>query len=197
VLILGWTGMRGGDSMAAALAIPLTITGDVPFPGRDLIIALTFCVILATLVVQGLTLPRIIRWFGLPSDEAHEREVDTAEMAAARAALARLDELGAAARVEPELIAALRSHYEHLAEHDPDEDAADARQHERERRLRRALIAAAREAVIDLRDDGRIGDDALREAQRPLDLEELRLDEEGDDEVALADRSDSPRETPR
>jgi hypothetical protein len=59
------------------------------------------------------------------------------------------------------------------------------------------LIAAAREAVTDLRDDGRIGDNALREAQRPLDLEELRLDEEEDGEITFADRSDAPRERPR
>src|SRR6185369_17999526 len=65
VAIVAWTGMRGMVSLAAALAIPVTIGNHTPFPGRELILYLTFCVILATLVVQGLTLPPLIRSLGV------------------------------------------------------------------------------------------------------------------------------------
>jgi CPA1 family monovalent cation:H+ antiporter len=191
VLTLGWIGMRGGDSMAAALALPLTIAAGVPFPARDLIIALTFCVILVTIVLQGLTLPFVVRRLGLTatSDE-EEREVEIAELAAARAALDRLEDLDAETTADPALIEAIRSRYEHLTEHDPDRaETTHARQHADERRLQRELVGAAREAIIALRDRGVIGDEALRETQRELDFEELRLGDEEDDAL---DESEDP-----
>ena len=79
VLILAWTGMRGGVSLAAALALPLTISGGAPFPERDLVIFLTFCVILATLVGQGLSLGPLIRLLHLQEDGSRERELDLEE----------------------------------------------------------------------------------------------------------------------
>jgi Na+/H+ antiporter len=93
VAIVAWIGMRGGLSLAAALALPLTLTGGVPFPQRDLVIFFTFAVILVTLVGQGLSLSPIIRLFGLEQDSTIEREHALAHLVAARAALSRLDEL--------------------------------------------------------------------------------------------------------
>src|SRR5438876_794340 len=87
------SGMRGGVSLAAALALPLMLVGGGSFPERDLVIFLTFCVILATLVGQGLSLGPLIRLLHLQEDGAREREHAQAHLTAAHAALARLDEL--------------------------------------------------------------------------------------------------------
>jgi monovalent cation/hydrogen antiporter len=176
VAILGWTGMRGGDSMAAALAIPFVAAGGEPFPSRDLIIALVFCVILVTLVSQGLTLPFLIRWLGVVEDEAGEREFEQAQLAATQAALERLDDLEDETWASPPLIEELRSEYSHLAGHFSDDAGDDdEEQHAVERRLQLELIEAARNALIDLRNQGVIGNEALRRVQRDLDLDELRL----------------------
>src|SRR5207245_4700176 len=93
VAIVAWTGMRGVVSLAAALALPLTIQNASPFPGRDLLLFLTFVVILATLVVQGLSLPLLIRRLGIEDDGAAETEEREARLKANQAALARLDEI--------------------------------------------------------------------------------------------------------
>src|SRR3712207_5624553 len=85
--------MRGVISLAAALALPLTTETGAPFPGRDLILFLTFCVILATLVVQGLSLPFLIRALGLEDDGSQEREETKGRIEVADAALARIEEL--------------------------------------------------------------------------------------------------------
>src|SRR5204863_9925706 len=89
VTIVAWTGMRGVVSLAAALALPLTTKDGSAFPGRDLILFLTFAVILTTLVVQGLSLPRLIRWLGVEDDRAAEKEEREARLKANEAALAR------------------------------------------------------------------------------------------------------------
>jgi monovalent cation/hydrogen antiporter len=165
--------------MAAALAIPFAVGSGAAFPGRDLIIALTFCVILVTLVLQGLSLPSLIRRLGLTEDEAVDREEDRARLAAAQAALERLDDLGAEAWAAPELIDQLRSRYGHLAGHFTDEvNPDDEEGHAARRRLRRELLEAERRAVIGLRNRGAIGDEALRRVERELDLDELRLAQE-------------------
>src|SRR5207248_4580335 len=93
VTIVAWTGMRGVVSLAAALALPLTIQNGSPFPGRDLILFLTFIVILATLVVQGLSLPPLIRRLGIEDDGAAETEEREARLKANQAALGRLHEI--------------------------------------------------------------------------------------------------------
>src|SRR5215210_1697621 len=93
VSIIAWTGMRGVISLAAALALPLKTASGTPFPGRDLIIFLTFCVILATLVVQGLSLPALIRALNLEDDGTAEREEIKGRIKVAQAALDRIDEL--------------------------------------------------------------------------------------------------------
>src|ERR671915_511392 len=94
-VVIAWTGMRGAVSMAAALALPLEVSGGAAFPGRDLIIFLAYAVIVFTIVVQGLTLPALIRWLGLQeTDAGTEREEELlARLAIGEAALRRLDEL--------------------------------------------------------------------------------------------------------
>ncbi len=93
VTIVAWTGMRGVVSLAAALAVPLTRQDGSPFPGRELILFLTFVVIVATLVAQGLTLPLLIGWLGIKDDRSMEREEREARLAANRGALDRLREI--------------------------------------------------------------------------------------------------------
>jgi CPA1 family monovalent cation:H+ antiporter len=169
--------MRGAVSLAAALALPLA------FPERDLLIFLTFVTILATLVGQGLTLPILIRRLGLGDDGSAEHEELHAREAATEAALRRLDELVTDVPGHLPLIEQLRDRYSHRAEHyvhdhghdgtgeapvDPEE-----RDHEA---IRRAVLAAERVAIIELRDGGVISDEVLRRVERDLDLEELRRD---------------------
>jgi CPA1 family monovalent cation:H+ antiporter len=174
VFVLGWAGMRGAVSLAAALALPLG------FPERDLLIFLAFVTILATLVGQGLSLPFLIRRLGLGDDGSIEHEERHAREAATEAALRRLDELVTEVPGHLPLIDQLRDRYAHRAEHyahdhDGTDDVTDPEERDHEE-IRRAVLAAERLAVIELRDRGVISDDALRRVERDLDLEELRRD---------------------
>jgi CPA1 family monovalent cation:H+ antiporter len=92
VTIVAWSGMRGVVSLAAALALPLTIAGSQPFPHRNLIIFLTFCVILATLVVQGLTLRPMIAWFDIKADGTEHREEEQARLKLAASIIEHIEE---------------------------------------------------------------------------------------------------------
>ena len=94
VAIIAWTGMRGVVSLAAALALPMTTGAGKPFPGRNLILFFTFAIILATLVLQGLSLPFIIRWLKITGDGEAEREEREARLKANEAAMARLEGTG-------------------------------------------------------------------------------------------------------
>lgn len=176
VLISGWAGMRGVVSLAAALALPTDA-----FDHRELLIFLTFSVILVTLVGQGLSLPWLIRRLGVGDDGSAAHETVHAREAATEAALARLGELEAEWPGHAELIVHLRERHQHAAEHleHPHEDfaAAPADTEEVEHAaIRQAVIDAQRLAVIDLRDRGVISDGALRAVERDLDLEELRAE---------------------
>jgi monovalent cation/hydrogen antiporter len=182
VVIIGWAGMRGVVSLAAALALPLTIAGGQPFPGRDLIIFLTFAVILVTLVGQGLTMPLLIRRLGVGDDGSEAHEEVHAREEANQAALARLDELAVEWPGHLELIDNIRARHQHAAEHlehehedFPAEQAPDQEAIEHGA-IYAAVINAQRGAVIDLRDQGVISDKALRIVERELDLEELRAE---------------------
>ena len=179
-VVLSWAGMRGVVSLAAALALPITLPDGSPFPGRDLIIFLTFCVILATLVGQGLTLPWLIRRLGVADDGAAEREEARARELAYQAALARIESLVAEWPDHRELLDQLRDRYAHRARHAVPTDGAldpDAERDLIEHRLiRLAVIEAERNAVIDLRDRGEINDEVLHRVERDLDYEELRME---------------------
>jgi Na+/H+ antiporter len=179
--VVGWMGMRGAVSLAAALALPLETDAGVPFPGRDLIIFLAFAVILGTLVFQGLTLPKLIHFLRFEEDEGEAIEDTKARIHAAEAALARLDELADEDWVRPETAERLRGLYgfrrsRFLARVDGEDDGEIERQSADFQRLRRELLEAERAAVVGLRRDGRISDEVMRRVERDLDLEDSRLD---------------------
>jgi monovalent cation/hydrogen antiporter len=178
---VSWAGMRGAVSLAAALALPLTTDAGAPFPGRDLILYLAFCVILATLVGQGLTMPLVIRLLGLESDRHAETEEARARIRAAEAALARLEELVDEDWVPPDTAERLRGlysfrHGRFTARHERDDESTHEELQRAYRRLRRELLAAEREALDELRRDGVITEQVLQRVVRDLDLEDLRLD---------------------
>jgi monovalent cation/hydrogen antiporter len=174
-LVIGWSGMRGAVSLAAALALPRD------FPMRNLILFLTFAVILATLVLQGLTLPALIRRLRFEADDAEEREEVKARLAAAQAALDRLDELAGADWTRDDTVERLHGLYEFrrrrlkarggYLEDDGAEDRSLAYQ-----RLLRELLVAQRQAIVRLRNQGKISNDVMHRIERELDLEDTRLE---------------------
>jgi len=184
VVIIAWTGMRGGVSLAAALA--LLARGDLSRPRVNLITFLVFGVILGTLVVQGLTLPALIARLRLSDDgAATDREEVTARITAMQAVLARLSDPAPVEGASPEGIEHLRAYYEkraaHLASHldggtgdgaSPSEGADPV--HDL-RRLKREMLGVERGAVIGLRNRGVIGDETMRRIEHDLDLDEARF----------------------
>jgi Na+/H+ antiporter len=181
-VVLAWSGMRGAVSLAAALALPLTTDAGSSFPNRELIVFLTFSVILGTLVVQGLTLPKLIDAVDLEDDSRLEEKEDTkARIYAAEAALARLEELADEEWVREDTADRLRRLYDFRrnrfkARFDGDDDGAIEQRSTDYQRLLRELIEAERVAVRALRRDRRISDDVMRRVERDLDLEEARLE---------------------
>lgn len=180
--LMSWSGLRGAVSLAAALAIPLTTDAGGPFPGRSLILFLTFAVILGSLVIQGLTLPAVIRVLDLEDDSAVEvREEARARIEAARAAVVRLDELAGEDWVRDDTAERMRGLYDFRQRRfsaridDGDDGAIEARSLDYQR-LRRELLDAERGAVYELRRTGEISDEVARRITRDLDLEDARLD---------------------
>ena len=173
--ILSWAGIRGAVSLVAALALP------AHFPDRDLIIFLTFSVIVATLVLQGLTLPGLIRVLGVSDDGGAEREEAKARIRTAEAALARLEELLEEGTVHPHTAARLRGSLgfrrdRFLARFDDGDDGAIEERSAAYQRVTRELLAAEHAALITLRNEGVIDDNVMQRVQRDLDLEAARLD---------------------
>jgi Na+/H+ antiporter len=181
-LVMAWAGMRGGVALAAALALPLETDAGAPFPQRDLILLLTFAVIFTTLVLQGLTLPLLIRRLGVRDDGAEEeREELQARLAAADAALAELDALAEEPWTRSDTIDRMRGlfNYRRRRFGARDGTAPDDGLEDRSLAYQRALhevIAAQRRALIRLRNDGAISDQVMRRLERELDLEETRLE---------------------
>jgi CPA1 family monovalent cation:H+ antiporter len=179
--LIGWTGLRGAVTLAAALALPLTTNSGAPFPQRDLLIYLAFCVILATLVLQGLSLPLVIRLLNLEDDGTAAKEETKARVYAADAALARLEELAGEPWVREDTAERMRGQYRFRqsrfsARFDAEDDGAIEQRSQDYQRLRRELLDAERHAVVELRRQGRINDDIMNLVQRDLDLEDARLD---------------------
>ncbi len=183
LFIVGWAGMRGVVSLAAALAVPtLTATGT-PFPQRDLVLFLSFSVILVTLVLQGLSLPPLIRFLGLGDDGLARREEHSARRHAAEAALACIDGLMCERPAEcaaTPLIAVMRERYTNqLRTYDEQAVAAGntclSDQPAVETELQLRILTAARQRVLELRAEGLIDDEALLMIERDLDIEELWL----------------------
>ncbi|MDX6380323.1 MAG: monovalent cation/hydrogen antiporter [Rubrobacteraceae bacterium] len=176
--VISWTGMRGVISLAAALSLPLSVEGGAPFPGRDLILFLTFAVILATLVVQGLSLPALIR--GLEDDGPAEQEEVQGRIKVAESALARLEELAEEEWVREDTAERVRGLYTYrrsrfVARLDGDEDGLEERSSAYQRLLRE-LLRAQRQTLIQLRNGGSIGDEVMHRIEHDLDLEESRLE---------------------
>ncbi len=178
LFLIGWTGMRGIVSLAAALALPLTVAPGVPFPHRNEIILITFGVILSTLVLQGLTLAPLVRALRLPEDDSLAREEALARDRAAVAALRRLDELAAEPWAIHEQVDRARLRYTQGQRRfsslrgeggTPPEAAAAFR------RLRHETLTAERNALIELRDRGLISDAVLHQLEYELDVETLRI----------------------
>ena len=176
VTIVAWAGMRGAVSLAAALAIPLDVAN------RDLLIFLTFVVILVTLVGQGLTLAPLIRLLGVADDGIAEREDAKARVLAADAALARLDELAGESWVRDDTAERMRGLYgfrrERFSGRLDGTRLEVEEQSQAYQRLRRELLQAEEDAVIELRRVGKIADDVMHRVLRDIALEEQRLDAE-------------------
>jgi NhaP-type Na+/H+ or K+/H+ antiporter len=174
VAVVAWAGMRGVVSLAAALALP------VEFPERSLIQFLTFTVIITTLVLQGLTLPALVRVLGIKAGDGQLEEERQARLVAARAAVDRIDRLEEETVGHQELIDHLRETYAHRTEHIDISDGTPRDEAEQELLehsvIRRKVIDAEREAVIEMRDRGELSDEVMRRLERDLDLEELRED---------------------
>lgn len=181
--VLASTGVRGIVSLAAALAIPFATRGGHPFPGRDLILFLTFSVILVTLVGQGLLLPAVIRVLGLANAGRRERHSDRAEEFAARrqaieAARARLDYLAANRKLPEDIVAPIRAyHRERLTRvgHRSDGDDGHRKLTQLRDDVETDLIAAERKLINDLYRDGKLKDEARRRIERELDLREAHF----------------------
>ena len=173
--VIAWAGIRGAVSLAAALALPADL------PHRDLLVFFTFVVILVTLVGQGLSLPVLIRLIGIEDDGGAEREDAKARIKAAEAALMRLEELALEDWVREDTVERMRGAYRFRstrfrARYDgADEDGAEERSIQYQR-LRRELLDAERQAVLELRNDGTITEEVMQRVQRDIDLEDSRLD---------------------
>ena len=181
VFVIGWTGMRGVIALAAAISLPETLASGQPFAARNLIVFLTFSVILVTLVLQGLTLPPLIRALGLSTNEGMETEERSARRIILEEALAYLSAERATDGDRFEHIYDDLVHrYRHrLAAVGGTDDASDEHDHSpatysRLREIARGAVQAERTAMIRLRDEGRISDDSLRLIERELDLQESR-----------------------
>ncbi|MGH8101951.1 MAG: Na+/H+ antiporter, partial [Chthoniobacterales bacterium] len=177
--LIAWTGLRGADSLAGALAIPFVLPNNEPFPGRDLILLLTFCVIFGTLVLQGITLAPLVGWLGVMDDHVTEKEERLARLKANEAALARLEAIESLHQANPKTVERLRSEYVDRIQQLRSEGAEE----KRVRRLfspdfeelARQALDTERETVITLRNEETISDQAFRRIQRDIDLAEARL----------------------
>jgi CPA1 family monovalent cation:H+ antiporter len=177
-LLIGWSSMRGAVALAAALAIPTTVDGGGAFPDRSLVIFLTYSVILATLVLQGLTLGPLIAALRLRSDGLDEQEEVAARIRMTEAGLARIDALveeGSVPSETAERTRALRDFRRRRFAARMDGDSSIDERSRRYQDFMHQVIAAEREALVLMRNAGEITDDVRRTVERDLDLEEARL----------------------
>jgi Na+/H+ antiporter len=175
VAVVAWTGMRGVDSLAAAMAVPLMVQDGSLFPGRNLILFLTFTVIFATLVLQGLTLPSIIRLLKVVDDGVTDREERMARIKANQAALAHLDE--SRGRVDPKVAERLQVEYEDRLRQLEVGDASNVggqSGRSEYRRLLQEALEVERRVILQLRNERAINDEVLRRIQHDIDLAEAR-----------------------
>lgn len=176
--VVAWAGMRGVVSLAAALALPLTIKGDAPFPNRNLIIFLTFCVIFATLVIQGLSLRPIIRYLGIKTDGREAEDEEATRLYIASSVIEYIEE-NYSLSLSDEVLAQIKTKYEiriqRLRKDLTRHNKFDVEQINEFHRIQQELINRERLLVIRLRKEAKISDEVLRRMEYELDLEETRL----------------------
>jgi monovalent cation/hydrogen antiporter len=182
-IVIGWSGMRGAVSLAAALALPLETDAGAPLPDRDLVLFITFAVILVTVVGQGLTLPTLVRQLRLGGGGEDERSEEIrARLTAAKAAIDSLDQLEAEDWTRADTIERVRGLYEFrkrrfaaqagkLEDEDGIEDRSLTYQ-----RMMHIIYGAQRQALVGLRNEGQISSEVMRRIEREIDLEESRLE---------------------
>jgi NhaP-type Na+/H+ and K+/H+ antiporter len=181
--VLAFAGVRGIVSLAAALAIPITTENGQPFPQRNLILFVTFSVILVTLLGQGLLLPSVVRWLGLVRTGRRERHADRAEEFKARrqaieTAIERLDQLAAERELPEDIVRPLRARqHQRLkrVEHRSAGDDGHKRLMQDGDEIEYLLIAAERDLINDLYRRGELKDEARRRIERELDLRDAHL----------------------
>jgi CPA1 family monovalent cation:H+ antiporter len=178
--IFGWAGMRGVVSLAAAFALPVALSDGRPFPGRDYILFLTFSVILTTLVLQGLTLPLLIRKLGIREDAQADEEERRARLEANKAAIDFIENARADGKFSADAVGRLRAEYDERVEQlelcaeNPDDCRGEIATPQYQR-LQHQALRVERKTIIRLRNERVINDNALRHIQRDLDLAEARL----------------------
>jgi CPA1 family monovalent cation:H+ antiporter len=181
VFVVGWTGMRGVVALAAAIALPEALPDASPFPQRNLIIFLTFCVILVTLVLQGLTLPPLIRALGLAGKggNEHEEEEEARRIITSTALThlesARGEDLEDFSAVYDDLSRRYTRRLASLSKENSDENGMSNQELSRYRKILGELLRLERKTALRLRNEGRINDEVLRKIEHELDLSETRL----------------------
>lgn len=180
IVVVTWAGMRGVVSLAAAFALPFVLPSGTPFPGRNYVLFFTFCVILTTLVFQGLTLPILIRKLGIKDDGVTDEEERAARVKANDAAIAYIDNLSAGNGFSAEVISRLRAEYDDRVRQlqlccqnsgNPSGEVITPQYQQ----LQQEALRIERQTIIGLRNEQVINDEALRRIQRDLDLAEARL----------------------
>ncbi|MCV7085627.1 Na+/H+ antiporter [Mycolicibacter hiberniae] len=176
-MVSSWAGFRGAVSLAAALAVPMTTHAGTPFPDRHLIIYVVSFVILVTVLVQGSTLPAVVRWARMPADTAHAEELRLARTRAAEAALDALPRVAEDLQAGADLVSGLRQEYQDRAAlaTASEQASAVAERDDVMRQLQLGVLEHQRRVVTELRDRNQIDDIVLREVQAEMDLEEVRL----------------------
>src|SRR5216683_1406819 len=180
VFVVGWTGMRGVLALAAAISVPEVLWNGKEFEARNLIVFLAFCVIFVTLVLQGLTLPALIRGLGLAGTTGMEPEEREARRAVLKSAIRYLEEGrrssdGPVTHLYDDLVHRYRHKLAHMSAGEEESvDGLDQEAYSRLRVIAEGALQAERRTLIELRDRGRISDDVLRTLERELDLAETQ-----------------------
>lgn len=177
VTVVAWSGMRGIVSLAAALALPLAVNASQPFPNRELIIFITFCVIFSTLVLQGLTLRPLIKWLGIKSDGRDYRDEQEARMRIASSVIEHVEE-NYSMNISDEVLNQVKTKYEIRIQRirkDQGQRRLNEEQINEFHRIQQELLDKERLFVIKMRKEGKISDEVLRKLEYELDLEETRL----------------------
>lgn len=177
VTVVAWSGMRGIVSLAAALALPLTINGTDPFPNRSLIIFITFSVIFSTLVLQGLTLPVLIRWLGIKPDGKTRQEEHEARLRIASSVIEHIEENYSL--LPDEILNQVKTKYEIRIQRLRKDNNSPQKLADEQilefHRIQQELLDKERRFIINLRNEGKISVEVLRRLEYELDLEETRL----------------------